>query len=82
MAFLIIFPLCHSYKLLPKKNHIALYHCFLYADAKLLEWFKAEYPKHDNTKLDMGKSCIRFKKPFQIPLDLIAALCRKVSCDD
>jgi uncharacterized protein YdhG (YjbR/CyaY superfamily) len=54
-------------------------HIGLYADDKLLEWFTAEFPKHSNTKLDMGKSCIRFKKPEQIPFELIAQLAKKVT---
>jgi hypothetical protein len=44
-----------------QKNFIALYHMGMYSDPKLLEWFVAEYPKHSEAKLDMGKSCIRFK---------------------
>lgn len=62
-----------------QKNYIALYHMGLYSDLKVLEWFKSEYAKQVPTKLDMGKSCIRFKKPEQIPYDLIAELARKVS---
>jgi len=51
-----------------QKNFIAVYHMALAADDKLLNWFTSEYPKHSKTKLDMGKGCIRFKKPDQIPL--------------
>ena len=51
----------------------------IYADEKLLSWFTAEYPRHSKTKLDMGKSCIRFKKPGEIPYDLMAALAQKIS---
>ena len=51
----------------------------LYGSEKLTEWFKNEYPKHSKTKLDMEKGCIRFKKPDQIPYDLIGALCRKMT---
>jgi len=60
-----------------QKNFIALYHFGIYVDEKLMEWFRAEYPRHMTTKLDMGKSCIRFKKPEQMPLQLIAELCAK-----
>jgi uncharacterized protein YdhG (YjbR/CyaY superfamily) len=45
-----------------QKNFVALYHMGLYADDKLLAWFQKQWPKHVKTKLDMGKSCIRFKK--------------------
>lgn len=62
-----------------QKNFIALYHSGIYADTKLHDWFTGEYPKHVKTKLDMGKSCIRFKKVDQIPYDLIAELVQKMS---
>jgi hypothetical protein len=65
-----------------QKNFIALYHSGIYADEKLLNWFTSEYPKYVKTKLDMGKSCIRFKKPDQIPYDLIAELVQKMSVQD
>ncbi|WP_372473992.1 DUF1801 domain-containing protein [Capnocytophaga sp. ARDL2] len=51
-----------------QKNFIALYHMGVYADSKLLEWFTNEYPKHCKTKLNMRKSCIRFKKNEKYPL--------------
>src|SRR5688572_29353666 len=60
-----------------QKNFIALYHMGLYASPDLLKWFTNEYPKYSKTKLDMGKSCIRFKKPEQIPFDLISELATK-----
>lgn len=62
-----------------QKNYIALYHMGVYAKPDLLKWFVNEYPKYSNTKLDMGKACIRFKKPEQIPYDLIAELAKKVT---
>lgn len=62
-----------------QKNFIALYHMGLYADKELLEWFVNEYPKHSKTKLDMGKSCIRFKKPEAIPYQLIGELVTKMT---
>ena len=62
-----------------QKNFIALYHMGLYGSPTLLKWFQDEYPKHAKSKLDMGKSCIRFKKIEDIPYDLIAELCRKIS---
>ncbi|HEY8400979.1 MAG TPA: DUF1801 domain-containing protein [Cytophagaceae bacterium] len=65
-----------------QKNFIALYHMGLYADKKLLDWFVNEYPKYSKTKLDMGKSCIRFKKIDQIPYELIAQLVSKMKMDD
>ena len=65
-----------------QKNFIALYHMGLYAKPELLNWFVKQYPKHCKLKLDMGKSCIRFNKPEQIPFELIAELMQKMSVDD
>lgn len=62
-----------------QKNSINLYHMGLYASPDIYKWFVAEYPKHSTYKLDMGKSCIRFKKINDIPYDLIAALCQKMT---
>jgi len=62
-----------------QKNFIALYHMGIYAMPDVLKWFKAEWPKHTKAKLDMGKSCIRFKKPEDIPLKLIGDLVKKIS---
>ena len=65
-----------------QKNFIALYHMGIYCNPKLLEWFTTEYPKHSKLKLDMGKSCIRFKKMDAIPYDLISALATKVTVEE
>ena len=54
----------------------------IYANPELLKWFTAEYPKHSKVKLDMGKACIRFKKPEHIPYKLIGELIKKVSVKD
>ncbi|MBW8201353.1 DUF1801 domain-containing protein [Flagellimonas abyssi] len=62
-----------------QKNFVALYHSGIYADPNVHEWFVSEYPKHVKTKLDMGKSCIRFKNINTIPYQLIAALCQKIT---
>jgi hypothetical protein len=65
-----------------QKNFIALYHMGIYANKELLDWFVNEFPKHSNLKLDMGKSCIRFKKPEQIPYELIGNLVKRMSCEE
>ena len=65
-----------------QKNFVALYHSGIYADEKLSKWFKSEYPKYSKSKLDMGKSCIRFKKVDAIPYELIGELVQKMSCED
>ncbi|MFP5436903.1 MAG: DUF1801 domain-containing protein [Bacteroidia bacterium] len=62
-----------------QKNFIALYHMGIYSDTALCNWFVGEYPKHVKTKLDMGKSCIRFKKPENIPFELIGELVTKMT---
>ena len=65
-----------------QKNSINFYHMGIYLDPKLFDWFVAEYPKHSKAKLDMGKSCIRFKKFDDIPYKLIGELMTKMSVKD
>ena len=65
-----------------QKNFIALYHMGIYSMPDLLKWYMDEFPKHSKAKPDMGKSCIRFKKPEQIPYELIAELMKKVTPDE
>ncbi|MEJ6749335.1 MAG: DUF1801 domain-containing protein [Flavobacteriales bacterium] len=65
-----------------QKNFIALYHMGIYATPELLQWFVREYPKHCLRKLDMGKSCIRFKKIDDIPFELIGELMKKMTTKD
>ena len=62
-----------------QKSFIAVYHMGLYADKKLLNWFEKEFTKASLTKLDMGKSCIRFKKTATIPFKLMGVLAGKIS---
>jgi len=62
-----------------QKNFIAVYHMGVYADPVLLKWFTDEYGKAAVGKLDMGKSCIRFKKTENIPMDLIGELASKIT---
>jgi hypothetical protein len=62
-----------------QKNSINFYHMGIYANPDLLDWFTKEYPKYSTAKLDMGKSCIRFKKPEHIPHKLIGELMKKIS---
>ena len=65
-----------------QKNFIAVYHMGIYANKELFDWFVAEYPKHCKAKLDMGKSCIRFKKMNDIPYELLADLATKMTVQD
>lgn len=62
-----------------QKNFIAIYNMAVYSDKKLLDWFTNEFAKASTTKLDMGKSCIRFKKMDSIPFKLIGELAGKVT---
>lgn len=64
-----------------QKNFVAVYHMGVYVDPKIMKWFLKEYPKHTDAKLDMGKSCIRFKKMDKIPFDLIGELAAKFTTD-
>lgn len=62
-----------------QKNHIALYHMGIYMKPELLSWFRGEYPMHMKTKLDMGKSCIRFRPSGAIPYELLGELSSKLT---
>jgi len=62
-----------------QKNFVAVYHMGVYAHKELFDWFVKEYPKHCSRKLDMGKSCIRFKKLEEIPYELIGELASKMT---
>ena len=65
-----------------QKNFIAVYHMGVYANPELLNWFTGEFPKYSKQKLDMGKSCIRFKNVAYIPYELIGELAKKVEVAD
>jgi len=62
-----------------QKNFIAVYHMGLYADQQLMKWFTDEISKTGKKKLDMGKSCLRFKKPEDIPIELIGELSSRMT---
>lgn len=62
-----------------QKNFIAFYHMGIYADMELHDWFVGEYYKYSENKLDMGKSCIRFKRMDDIPYELLGELVRKMT---
>ncbi|WP_418512987.1 DUF1801 domain-containing protein [Corallibacter sp.] len=62
-----------------QKNSINLYHSGIYAVPEIHDWFVNEYPKYSKYKLDMGKSCVRFKRINDIPMELIAELCTKLT---
>ena len=61
-----------------QKNYISLYHMGLY-EGSLLTWFKNAWKEVSVKKPDMGKCCIRFKKPGDVPLKLIGELASKLT---
>lgn len=65
-----------------QKNNISFYHMGLYANEDLMLWFKEEYAKRSKYKLDMGKSCVRFKRMDDIPVELIGELMGKMSTQE
>ena len=65
-----------------QKNFIAVYHMGVYSDPELLKWFTSEYAKRAKGKLDMGKSCMRFKKMENIPFDLVGELSSKITVEE
>ena len=65
-----------------QKNFIPLYHMGIYTDPELLQWFQSEYAQQCKYKVDMGKSCVRFKRMNDIPFDLIAGLMGKMTPED
>ncbi len=65
-----------------QKNFVAFYHLGIYANQEIKNWFVSEYPKHCKYKLDMGKSCIRFKKMDDIPLKLLGQLVSKINVQE
>lgn len=65
-----------------QKRHLAVYHMGIYRDEELYEWFVNEYPKHMNTKLNMGKGCIRFTNPKKVPYELLGELTEKTTVEE
>lgn len=65
-----------------QKSHIALYHMGLYAHPELMDWFTKSYETQAPTKLNMGKSCVRFKKPAHIPFELIGELVSRMTVQE
>ena len=53
-----------------QKNYMSLYMGCVYGDHELARWFRAAWAK-TGKKLDMGVSCIRFKKLDDLPLEVV-----------
>ncbi|MDZ4828643.1 MAG: DUF1801 domain-containing protein [Phycisphaerae bacterium] len=69
-------PLCFA-GLASQKNHMSLYLMCMYGDEREAAWLTSEWKK-TGKKLDMGKSCIRFKKLDDLPLALVGEAVRHV----
>jgi hypothetical protein len=61
-----------------QKNHMAIYMMGLYASSPLRDWFESAWIAAGK-KLDIGKSCIRFKKVDDLAMDVLAEALRRVS---
>ena len=64
-----------------QKRHMAVYLHSVYGDPEIADWFTSEY-EATGKKMDIGKSCVRFKNLDQLPLELIGEAIAKVSVDD
>lgn len=60
-----------------QKNYVSVYHLVLYGDMESYNWFTNAYLERYGKPLDMGKSCLRFKKPSEIPYELLGELFTK-----
>ena len=60
-----------------QKNHMSVYLMCCYGESPLKDWFEQTWAK-TGKKLDMGKSCIRFKRVDDLALDVIAEVIRRV----
>jgi hypothetical protein len=70
-------PLCYA-ALASQKNHMAVYLMCVYGSKEIEAWFRDEFRKAGK-KLDMGKSCVRFKKLEDLPLNVIGKAVKRVS---
>jgi hypothetical protein len=70
-----------SYAMLgSQKNHMAIYLCPVYGHKETESWFRKAY-EATGKKLDMGKSCVRFKKLEQLPLEVIGQVIARTPVD-
>ncbi|NUQ34913.1 MAG: DUF1801 domain-containing protein [Planctomycetaceae bacterium] len=61
-----------------QKNHMSLYLLCVYGDKEAERWLRAAWKK-TGKKLDMGKSCIRFKRAEDLPLELVGEVFARAS---
>jgi hypothetical protein len=60
-----------------QKNYMSVYLMCVYGESKLAQWFREAWAK-TGKKLDMGKSCVRFKKPEDLALEVIGEAIKRV----
>jgi len=70
-----------SVALAAQKRHISVYLHGLYASQELTDWFLAAYAE-SGKKLNMGKSCVRFRRADDAALDVIGEIVARVTPDD
>ncbi len=63
-----------------QKNHMAVYLMCVYGDRKTRDKFIADY-QATGKKLEIGKSCLRFKKTADLALAVIGDLVAQISVD-
>ena len=64
-----------------QKNYVSLYLMNVYGDQETERWFLDRY-KASGKRLDMGKSCVRFKSVDDLPLDLVGEAVARTSVDE
>jgi len=69
-------PLCYA-ALGSQKQHMALYLMCVYGSEEHKKWFEGAWKK-TGKKLDMGKSCVRFKKLEDVPLEVVGEAIKRV----
>ena len=73
-------PLCYA-ALASQKQHMAVYLMGLDRDGPELAWFREQYAER-GLKLDMGKSCVRFKRLDDLPLDVVGEAIAMIPVDE
>lgn len=65
-----------------QKASVNLYHMGLYVIPGLLDWFQNSWREQTSARLDMGKSCVRFKRLDNVPLSLLTELATRVTVEE
>lgn len=73
-------PLCYA-ALASQKRHLSVYLMGLYSDGPELAWFRQQYADR-GLKLDMGRSCVRFKRLDDLPLDVLGEAIAMIPVDE